>query len=957
VSAAQTFTVFVPLQTNDLVYDATRQLLWASIPSIAGATLGNSVVSIDPATGAIGTPIWVGSEPTKLGLSSDSNTLWVGLNGAGAMRQVNLVNRTAGLQFALGGGNGPYNPPYLAGAIAVMPGQPNTVAVAAGSSGSQGSVTIYDSGVPRPGVGEGNFSGLVFSPSGNELYAVGYQSGYWVLTVSGSGVTNTTEKNSNVYPTDLRYDSGKAYLTSGNVLDAEQGTLLGTFYVSQGQNASGPIAIDSTIGRAWILENNFGSSNAIGVFDLTTYVNDGSIGYGSVSDGSVSSALVRWGQNGLAFRFTNEVMVLTSPLVRDLSHTLADMGITAGGPATGTTGSNLTYTLTITNHGPNPASPVVVTDTIPAGTGFSSAGASQGSCSGTYVVLCNLGSMANNGTATVTITVTALAAGAVQNTAQVSAAQGDPNLANNTVSTATVISGQNYNPVPAMTGISPAAAPSGSDAFTLTVNGNQFTSTSQVLWNGAALPTTLVNSMQVTAQVGSSLLASAGWAMVTVSNPAPGGGVTAGQPFTIFQVVNLDTSFVVFDPFTRKLLASVPGTAPQVQGNSIVAIDPTTGTLDAPVNIGSQPGHIAESDDGQWLYVLLTGNNRLARYNLTTGQADPATYALDPPNEIQGIQPQPRDVAVLPGANSTVAVDLGSFYGTGLIDIAQGVATFRPQLTGTYTGSGLVFPDAQHLYTFGIESFNEFYRWNVTPSGFTPLDGTTLYGFGGDGGPPIKLDSGLAFGGYGGLANAAGLSTVQLGLYNIADAFGDEGVSPVTSAPDVPLDRAFFLAAGNGQDNPLVLSFDQGRYTYLGAVALTGPQPGPNLLRWGQDGLAFEMGDLSFSQPGDGRVVLMRGAFVLPEWGTSNPMPGLLSLNPSSAQSGGPNFYLTATGSNFVPGAVLRWNGAARTTTYVDSQHLRVAIPAADIASPGTATLTVVNPGSPPSSGVSFVIH
>ena len=41
----------------------------------------------------------------------------------------------------------------------------------------------------------------------------------------------------------------------------------------------------------------------------------------------------------------------------------------------------------------------------------------------------------------------------------------------------------------------------------------------------------------------------------------------------------------------------------------------------------------------------------------------------------------------------------------------------------------------------------------------------------------------------------------------------------------------------------------------------------------------------------------------------------------------GDNFILTVTGSGFVPGAVLKWNGAERTPTYVDSSHLTVAIP------------------------------
>jgi len=74
-SSPATLGVYLPLLTNDLIYDATRGMLWASVPSSAGVTLGNSIVSIDPYTGVLGGALWVGSEPTKLSLSTDGSTL------------------------------------------------------------------------------------------------------------------------------------------------------------------------------------------------------------------------------------------------------------------------------------------------------------------------------------------------------------------------------------------------------------------------------------------------------------------------------------------------------------------------------------------------------------------------------------------------------------------------------------------------------------------------------------------------------------------------------------------------------------------------------------------------------------------------------------------------------------------------------------------------------------------
>jgi uncharacterized repeat protein (TIGR01451 family) len=86
---------------------------------------------------------------------------------------------------------------------------------------------------------------------------------------------------------------------------------------------------------------------------------------------------------------------------------LADVAIAKTGPSRVIAGQNVEYTITVTNNGPETASNVVVTDPIPAGTTFVSATPSQGSCSGTTTVICNLGAIANGGSATITLVVTA----------------------------------------------------------------------------------------------------------------------------------------------------------------------------------------------------------------------------------------------------------------------------------------------------------------------------------------------------------------------------------------------------------------------------------------------------------------------------------------------------------------------------------------------------------------------
>ncbi len=90
-----------------------------------------------------------------------------------------------------------------------------------------------------------------------------------------------------------------------------------------------------------------------------------------------------------------------------------------------------------------------------------------------------------------------------------------------------------------------------------------------------------------------------------------------------------------------------------------------------------------------------------------------------------------------------------------------------------------------------------------------------------------------------------------------------------------------------------------------------------------------------------------------PAWGQtpSFPVPTITSLNPSSAFVGGSAFTLTVNGTNFVSGSVVRWNGSDRATTYVNDTRLTASIPAADIATAGSASITVFNPA--PGGGTS----
>lgn len=110
--------------------------------------------------------------------------------------------------------------------------------------------------------------------------------------------------------------------------------------------------------------------------------------------------------------------------------------------------ANITYAMTVTNNGSSSASAVTLTSTLGEGASLVSATPSQGSCSITSPVTCDLGNLAPGASITVTLVATAASTGSVTTSSLVSAAENDPDTTNNNASTTTlVVSGADLIPV------------------------------------------------------------------------------------------------------------------------------------------------------------------------------------------------------------------------------------------------------------------------------------------------------------------------------------------------------------------------------------------------------------------------------------------------------------------------------------------------------------------------------
>jgi uncharacterized delta-60 repeat protein len=91
----------------------------------------------------------------------------------------------------------------------------------------------------------------------------------------------------------------------------------------------------------------------------------------------------------------------------------------------------------------------------------------------------------------------------------------------------------------------------------------------------------------------------------------------------------------------------------------------------------------------------------------------------------------------------------------------------------------------------------------------------------------------------------------------------------------------------------------------------------------------------------------------------NNPAPTLSSISPTSVTAGAGNTLLTVTGTNFINGSVIDFNGSALTTSFVSSTSLTATIPSASLATAGTppVTVTTAAPGGGTSSSQTFTIN
>jgi len=114
-----------------------------------------------------------------------------------------------------------------------------------------------------------------------------------------------------------------------------------------------------------------------------------------------------------------------------------DLEVTMDAPTQVAINKTLSYTLTVTNNGPDTATGVVLTNTLPSGVRFESASSSCHYTTGDNTVTCTLDQLKPNAESAINITITTpgtVGSGTLTNTATVTANETDGNATNNSIS-------------------------------------------------------------------------------------------------------------------------------------------------------------------------------------------------------------------------------------------------------------------------------------------------------------------------------------------------------------------------------------------------------------------------------------------------------------------------------------------------------------------------------------------
>jgi YVTN family beta-propeller protein len=258
------------------------------------------------------------------------------------------------------------------------------------------------------------------------------------------------------------------------------------------------------------------------------------------------------------------------------------------------------------------------------------------------------------------------------------------------------------NSIPTVSDFSPRAAATGGPAFTLTVVGLNFVSSSVVRWNGSDRPTAFVNSTEVTAQIPAGDIAASGTATITVFNPEPGGGSSKGLGFIVGGVGPVSVA-VAADPSGK--FGKFVYVANDLSDNiSMYSIDATTGVLTfiGEVGAGWYPSSVAVHPSGKFAYVANYGDGLAGIPGSVSMYRINADGGLAPTGTLAEAYVGTTSVAVHPSGKFAYVANarFSNTISTYTIDATTGALTSTGMIAGAIEGTTSVAVDPSGKFAY-----------------------------------------------------------------------------------------------------------------------------------------------------------------------------------------------------------------------------------------------------------------
>ena len=204
-------------------------------------------------------------------------------------------------------------------------------------------------------------------------------------------------------------------------------------------------------------------------------------------------------------------------------------------------------------------------------------------------------------------------------------------------------------------------------------------------------------------------------------------------------------------------------------------------------------------------------------------------------------------------------------------------------------------------------------------------------------------------------ADLANPGPQALTVSNSEDGGWVSGVANLTVLATAPILTSISPASAVAGSGPITLTATGSNFTTTSMVQVNGANRSTSFVSSTQLTATLTAGDLANAGSLSITVTTASSGTSAPlTFTVNNPVPSLASISPSTAAAGGAAFTLTVSGSNFVNGSVVQVNGSSRSTAFVSGTQLSASIPASDLASAGTLSITVVNPA--PGGGASAAL-